>query len=190
MPSSSIADTPSPFPLWHVLCPNLKFSTIIQHVTDLVPRASLPNLPHHSIESIKHTELEQQANESPLEIKQQCLVSIDTHIYEDKFCCEVVTRNMDHIEGVTIYGRSVSENLRDAVWENLTFCTLSTFSPLRLNKRVFLLRLYLLKYLVIINKVTSNYYIRLCRCGVPIPRVWRRYCDVYTQVKNTLMYIR
>ena len=27
-------------------------------------------------------------------------------------------------------------------------------------------------------------------CNVPIPRVRRRYCDVYTQVRNTLTYIR
>ena len=27
-------------------------------------------------------------------------------------------------------------------------------------------------------------------CNAPIPRVRRRYCDVYTQVENTLMYIR
>ena len=28
------------------------------------------------------------------------------------------------------------------------------------------------------------------KCNAPIPRVRRRYCDVYTQVRNTLAYIR
>ena len=86
-----------------------------QYAIELVSGASFLNLSHHSIELIKHTELEQQADESSLEIKQQCLFPIDTHIYEDKFGCEVVTRNMDQIEGVTIYGRSVSDDLGDTV---------------------------------------------------------------------------
>ena len=30
----------------------------------------------------------------------------------------------------------------------------------------------------------------LVHCYAPIPRVRRRYCDVYTQVENTLTYIR
>ena len=74
-----------------------------QHPTNLALGARLPSLPHHRIEPIKHTELEEQADMSPLEIKQQCLVPIDTLIYENKFWCEIVIRNVDQIKEV-IYG--------------------------------------------------------------------------------------
>ena len=42
------------------------------------------------------------------------LIPIDTHIYEDKFYCEVVTCNVDHVKDVVVYGRSIPENLKDA----------------------------------------------------------------------------
>ena len=41
-----------------------------KHVIDLTPGVSLPSLPHHRIVPIKHTELDQHADELPLETKQ------------------------------------------------------------------------------------------------------------------------
>jgi len=80
--------------------------------TNLVLKASVPSMSRHRIDPIKHTEVEQQADESPPEIKQQCLIPIDTHIYEDKLC-KVVTRNVDQVNDVIIYDRSISKNLKD-----------------------------------------------------------------------------
>jgi len=34
------------------------------------------------------------------------------------------------------------------------------------------------------------YFASGCNCNSLIPRVRRRYCDVYTQVRNTPTYIR
>jgi len=40
---------------------------------------------------------------------------MDTHIYEDKFWYEVVTRNVNLVKDVIIYSRSIPENLKDAI---------------------------------------------------------------------------
>ena len=64
---------------------------------------------HHRIDPIKYIELKQQADES-IEIEQQCLVPINNHIYEDKFWCEFVTKNVGQVKNVIIYGRVISDN--------------------------------------------------------------------------------
>jgi len=70
----------------------------IQHAIELVSGASPPDLPHHKIDHVKHVKLARQVDVLSLEIKQQCLVPISIHVYEDKFWSYVVT------EDVTIYG--------------------------------------------------------------------------------------
>jgi len=35
----------------------------------------------------------------------------------------------------------------------------------------------------------NHLYTRVKACNAPIPRVWRRYCEVYRQGENTLTYI-
>jgi len=98
-----------------MLGPKSKFPTVIQHSIDLVSKAYLPSLPRHRIDPIKYTELEQQVDESPLEIKQSCLVPIHTHIYEVKLWCEIVTENVDQVKDAFIYDRFIPENLKNVV---------------------------------------------------------------------------
>jgi len=54
------------------------------------------------IDRVKHNELERQV-ELPKEVKQQCLVPINIHSYEDKFWSYIVTKEVGHIKGVIIY---------------------------------------------------------------------------------------
>jgi len=80
----------------------------------------------------------------------------DIHIYKDKFWCDLVAMDVSQVKNVTIYGRSISENLKDVVMKDLTFYRLSICLPLQLNKREHSLRLYLLGSLVIIVKITCK----------------------------------
>ena len=57
----------------------------IQHVIDLTPGASLPDLPHHRIDPTMHIELKGQVDELSLNVKQQCFVPISIHFFKDKF---------------------------------------------------------------------------------------------------------
>jgi len=41
--------------------------------------------------------------------------AINTHIFEDMFWCEVVTKNVNRVKDIIIYGRSISENLKDII---------------------------------------------------------------------------
>jgi len=58
-----------------------------------------------------------------------------------------VTKDVGQIRDVTIYGRSSSEDIRDAVMREPHTLQIINFSSFRLNKGVFSLGLYLLKYL-------------------------------------------
>jgi len=54
---------------------------------------------------------------------------MDTHIYKDKFWCEVVTKNIDQVKDVIIYGQSLPDNLKNAVMgESDTLQLISLFS--------------------------------------------------------------
>jgi len=44
--------------------------------------------------------------------------------------------------------------------------------------------------LIMITKKKSSTHSTIDICNAPFPRVRRRYCDVHTQGKNTLTYIR
>ena len=66
----------------------------IQHAIQLVSGASLLDLPHHKIDHVKHIEPESQVDELLLEIKQQCLISINTHIYQNKFWSYIMTKDV------------------------------------------------------------------------------------------------
>jgi len=51
----------------------------IQHVIDLTPGASLPDLLHHRIDLTMHIELKRQVDKLSLEIKQHNIVPSDIH---------------------------------------------------------------------------------------------------------------
>ena len=57
----------------------------IQHIIDLISGASLPDLPHPKLNPTEQTECERQVDELSLEVKSQCLVPINIHVYKDKF---------------------------------------------------------------------------------------------------------
>ena len=50
-----------------------------------------------------------------LEVKQQCFLPKDVHFYKDKFWCDIMARDVGQIKNITIYGRSIFENLKNVV---------------------------------------------------------------------------
>ena len=64
---------------------------------------------------------------------------------------------MDHIEGITIYGRSVSKDLRDAVMGEPHILHIVNFYSLKVKQKgVFIQTLPVKISLVIVNKVASK----------------------------------
>jgi hypothetical protein len=82
----------------------------IQPAIELVPRVSLPDF---GMEVVPH--LETSEVPTSLEVKQQCLVPTAVHVYTDPFWNYVVTKDLGQIKDVTIYCRSISYNLENAV---------------------------------------------------------------------------
>ena len=74
-------------------------------------------MPHSRIEPITHIELKEQVDKLSLENKQQCLVPINIHVYEDKFWSYIVTNNVDQIRDAVIYGQPMSDNSINADME-------------------------------------------------------------------------
>ena len=92
-----------------------------------------------------------------LENKQQCLVSINTHIYEDKFWSYIVTNNVGQGKKVTIYGRSVSENLRNVVMREPHILHIVNFFSLTVKQKGVITRTLHVKIsLIIVNKITGK----------------------------------
>ena len=89
----------------------------IWHVVDLIPRASLPDLPHSRLNPTEQTECEKQVDELSLEVKQQCIVPSDVHSYEDKFWNYIITKDIGRIKDVIIYNRFISKIFEDADME-------------------------------------------------------------------------
>ena len=87
----------------------------IQHTIDLVPRVSLPDLPHHRMDPTIYFELKRQVDKLSLEIKQQCFVPIKIHFYEDKFWSYIVTKGVGQTKDVVISHRFMSKVFEDAV---------------------------------------------------------------------------
>jgi hypothetical protein len=82
----------------------------IQPAIELVPRVSLPDF---GMEVVPH--LETSEVPTSLEVKQQCLVPTDVHVYTDPFWNYVVTKDLGQINDVNIYCRSISYNLENTV---------------------------------------------------------------------------
>ena len=72
------------------------------------------DLPHYRKDPTMNTELKEQVDLS-LDVKQQFLVPINIHFYEDKFWSYIVTKNVGQTKDVVIYDRSISKIFKDAV---------------------------------------------------------------------------
>ena len=56
-----------------------------QHANESIPGTSLLDLPHHRKDRTVYTEFKGQVGDLSLDVKQQCFVPINIHLYEDKF---------------------------------------------------------------------------------------------------------
>ena len=63
----------------------LPLSRDTQHTIELVSGVNLLDLPHHKMDRITPIKLNEQVDQLSLKNEQQCLIPINTHIYEDKF---------------------------------------------------------------------------------------------------------
>jgi len=87
----------------------------IQHANESTPETSLLDLSHHRKDPTMHTELKGQVDDLSLDVKQQCLIPINIHFYEDKFWSYIVTKGVGQTKDVDIYDRSISKIFEDVV---------------------------------------------------------------------------
>jgi len=150
----------------------------IQHAIELITRANLPDLPHSRLDPTQQIELKEQINELSLEVNQSCLVPINIHFYKDKFWNYLVTKDVDQIRDITIYGRSASEDSKDAVMGEPHTVQIINFSSLTVKqKSIFTQTLPVKISLIIINKVIGKlpHTFMLIRLIIPFDR-GREYC--------------
>ena len=132
----------------------------IQHAIDLVPGASLLDLPHNRINPTKHTEFKRQVDDLSLEVKQQCLVPIDVHFYKRQVWCDVVARDVGQVKDVTIYDRFISENLKNVVMAESNILQIINFSSLAVKQIGAFSQTILVRVsLIIIIKATGELHI-------------------------------
>ena len=72
-------------------------------------------MPHPRLNPTEKTEFEKQVDELSLEIKPQCLVLINIHVYEDKFRNYLLTKGVGQTKDVDIYDRSIFKIFEDAI---------------------------------------------------------------------------
>ena len=77
-----------------------------------------------------HIELKRQVDKLSLEIKQQCFIPINIHLYENKFWGYIVTKNVGMIKDVIIYDRSISNFFEDAVMGEYDALQIINFSSI------------------------------------------------------------
>jgi len=93
-------------------------------------------LPHPRLDPTKQIELKEQVDELSLENKQQCLIPINTHVYEDKFWSYIVTKDVSRIRDNIIYSRPMSDSSMNAdMKESHTFQFIN-FSFIMVRQRV------------------------------------------------------
>jgi len=107
----------------------------IQHVVDLILGGSLPDLPHPKLNPTKKIEFERQVDELSLEDKPQFLIPINTHVYEDKFWNYIVTKDVGQIKDFTIYGQSISKELKGTIMEEINVLHIINFSAITVKPR-------------------------------------------------------
>ena len=74
-----------------------------QHAIKLVSGASLSDLPHHRMDPITLIERKEQVDDLPLEKRQQYLVPINAHVYEDKSWNYITIKDVGLVKDITIY---------------------------------------------------------------------------------------
>ena len=101
-----------------------------QHAIELVSGLGLLDSPHHRMDLINPIELKEQVDNLSVENMQQCLVPINTNVYEDKFWNHITNKDVGQVKYVTIYGLPMSENSMNAVMEESHTLQLINFSSI------------------------------------------------------------
>jgi len=81
----------------------------IQHANESTPGVSLLDLPRHKKDLTMHAELKGQVDDLAIDVKQQCLVPINIHFYDDKFLSYILIKGVGQTKNVVIYDQSISK---------------------------------------------------------------------------------
>ena len=128
----------------------------IQHVVDLIPEARLPNLPHPRLNPTEKTDFKSQADELSLEGKPQFLIPINTHVYEDKFWNYTVTKDVGQIKNFTIYGQSISKDLKGIIIEETNVLHIINFSVITVKPKCAILQTLPVRISLDVVKITDK----------------------------------
>jgi len=150
----------------------------IQHVVDLTPEASLPDLPHLRLNPTEKTEFEKQVDELSLEGKPQFLIPINIHVYKDKFWNYIVTKDVGQIRNFTIYDQSIAKDLKGTVMKETNVLHIINFSANTVKPRCVFLQTLHVRISLDVVKITSklSHTVRMIRLIIPFDR-GRAYCD-------------
>ena len=70
-----------------------------------------------------------------LEGKPQFFIPIKINVYEDKFWNYIVTKDVGQIKDFTIYGQSISKDLKGTVMEEINILHIINFSAITVKPR-------------------------------------------------------
>ena len=70
-----------------------------------------------------------------LEGKSQFLIPINTHVYEDRFWNYIVTKDVGQVKDFTIYGQSISKDLKGTVMKETNVLHIINFSAITIKLR-------------------------------------------------------
>ena len=70
-----------------------------------------------------------------LEGKPQFLIPINAHVYEDKFWTYIVTKDVGQIKDFTIYGQSISKDLKGIIMEETSVLHIINFSAITVKPK-------------------------------------------------------
>ena len=79
-----------------------------------------------------------------LEGKPQFLIPINIPVYEDKFSNYMVTKDVEQIKDFTIYGQSISTDLKGTVMEETNVLHIINFLAITVDLYVLSFRIYVL----------------------------------------------
>ena len=156
----------------------LSLTCDIQHVVDLIPEASLPDLPHPRFNPIEKTEFEKQVDELSLEGKPQFFIPINIHVYEDKFWNYIMTKDEGQIKNFTIYGQSISKGLKGTAMEETNVIHIINFLAITIKPICAFLQNLPVRISLDVVKITGKlpHTVRMIRLIIPFDR-GRVYCD-------------
>ena len=115
------------------------------------------------------TEFEKQVDELSLEGKPQFFISINNHVYEDKFWNYIVTKDVGQIRDFTIYGQSIAKDLKGTVMEETNVLHIINFSAITVKPRCVFLQTLPVRISLDIVKITCklSHTVRMIHLIIP-----------------------